>query len=112
MFGSCFSELLLRTVFENTKNVKMMFSKNCFCYLNLVFSVFSMFFITKRYENQTCSLCFPFSFCFSKQKIVIKNKNQTGQQFLDKKGIRVLGRRVKNRKNRFSSIHRKIFVHK
>ena len=100
-----FSELLLRTIFKNTKNVKMVFSKSCFCYLNLVFS---MFFITKGYENQTCSLCFPCFFCFSKQKTIIKNKNQIGQKFLDKKGIR-----VKNiGKNRFPSIHRKIFVHK
>ena len=35
-----FIKLFLRTVFENTENIKMMFSGNCSCFLNLVFSMF------------------------------------------------------------------------
>ena len=40
MFGSCFLKLLLRTIFENTENTILVFSKNCYCSLNLVFSTF------------------------------------------------------------------------
>ena len=35
-------------VFENTENTILVFSENCYCYLNLVFSVFFVFFITKK----------------------------------------------------------------
>ena len=37
-----------RIVFENTKNTILVFNKNCFCYLNLVFYLFFMFFKTKK----------------------------------------------------------------
>ena len=48
LFGSPFLKLFLRTVVENTKNTIFVFFKNCFCYLNLVFSTFSVFFKTKK----------------------------------------------------------------
>ena len=59
-----------------------MFSENCSYSLNLVFSVFSMFFRTKRKTgNKTCFLCFPYFPCFSEQKTVFKNCKQTGPSF-------------------------------
>ena len=36
-FGFCFLNMFLRTVFENTENTKIAFSKNYSCSLNLVF---------------------------------------------------------------------------
>ena len=35
-------------VFENIENIILMLFENCFCYLNLVFSTFSIFFRTKE----------------------------------------------------------------
>ena len=57
----------MRTVFKNTENIILVFSKNCSCYLNLMFYLFSVFFIIKKNKNQTCSLYFLYS-CFSEQK--------------------------------------------
>ena len=37
-FGFCFLKLLLRTVFENIKNTIFVFSKNCSCFLDLMFA--------------------------------------------------------------------------
>ena len=48
MFGSCFLKLFLRTVFENTENLILVFNENCSCYLNLVFYMFYMLFKTKK----------------------------------------------------------------
>ena len=55
MFGSCFSKLFLRTIFENIDNTFLMCPKNCSCSLDIVIPVFSMFF------NVFC--CFPRSPC-------------------------------------------------
>ena len=44
--------LLLRTVFENIKNTILMFFKNCFCYLNLLFSIFFVFFRKKNKKKK------------------------------------------------------------
>ena len=49
-FGFCFLKLLLRIVFENIEKIILVFFENCFCYLNLVFSVYFVFFITKLYD--------------------------------------------------------------
>ena len=46
--GSCFLKLFLRTIFENTKNIISVFSENCSCSLNLMFSMFSRFFKKKK----------------------------------------------------------------
>ena len=45
IFGSYFLKLLLRTIFENVKNIFMMLVvfENCSCFLNLVFSMFVFF---------------------------------------------------------------------
>ena len=51
-------QALLRIVFENAKNIILVLSKNCSYYLNLVFSMFSMFFRTKKTGNQTCFFLF------------------------------------------------------
>ena len=48
LFGSCFFKLFLRTVFESIENIILMLSENCYCFLNLMFYVFSVFFITKK----------------------------------------------------------------
>ena len=48
MFGSCFCKLFLRTVFENIENTILVFSENCHCSLNLLFSVFSVSFRKKK----------------------------------------------------------------
>ena len=37
-FGPYFLKLFLRTVFENTKNTIFVFSKNCSCFLDLMFA--------------------------------------------------------------------------
>ena len=50
MFGSCFLKLLLIIVFDNTENNILVFSKSTPCYLNLVFSVFFVFFITTKWK--------------------------------------------------------------
>ena len=42
---TCFLKLFLRTVFKKTI---LVFFENCSCSLNLVFSVLSMFFRTKK----------------------------------------------------------------
>ena len=52
-------------VFENTENTILVFSKNCSCYSNLVFS---MFFITKKME--------PNVFCVFLLLFVFQNKKQ------------------------------------
>ena len=53
-----------------------MFFEGCSsCSLNLVFSVFFVFFITKKKTGSgTRSLCFS---CFSEQKTVLENSKQT-----------------------------------
>ena len=56
-----FLKTVLRTIFENIENTILVFSKNCSCSLNLVFSMFSMFFRTKKIGNRKRSPCFP---CF------------------------------------------------
>ena len=68
MFDSCFLKLFLKIVFEKTENV------NYSCYLSFVFFVFSR---TNKSRNQRCLLCFTCS-GFSNQKIVFKNRKQTG----------------------------------
>ena len=55
LLGSCFRKLLLRTIFENTKNTKKRCSlKTLISFLNLMFF---MFFIKKQ-TSFPCSLCF------------------------------------------------------
>ena len=57
MFGSLFLKLFLKVVFENTNNTILNTQKNCFYILNLMFSMFSMFFrIKKNYEPKMFSL--------------------------------------------------------
>ena len=73
MFGYYFLKLLLRIFFENKDNIILLFFEDYFCSLNLVFSVFLMFFWTKKIENQTCFLCFPYPSYFSEKK---KKKNR------------------------------------
>ena len=63
-------------VFENTENIILVFSKNCSCYPNLVFSVF---FRTKKLEPNL--LCFSCSLCFLEQKTVFKHFKQTDPKF-------------------------------
>ena len=61
LFGSCFLKLyLLRAFFKNIKNTKIVFSKNCSYYLNLLLFVF---FRTNKIRNHTCFICFCF-ICF------------------------------------------------
>ena len=43
MFDSYFLKLLLRTNFENTQNIILVFSEDCCCFLDLVFFVFFVF---------------------------------------------------------------------
>ena len=44
-----FSKTILNNSFqEHAENTKIMLFENCYCYLNLVFSVFSVFFKTKE----------------------------------------------------------------
>ena len=62
LFGSSFLKLFLRTVFENTKNTIFVSSENFSYSLDSLFSVF--FKTIKKKRNQTCSLCFSYSFCF------------------------------------------------
>ena len=48
LFGSCFLKLFFITVVEskeNTKNTLMVFFEKCSYYLNLVFFIFSRFFL-------------------------------------------------------------------
>ena len=52
--------------------------KTLFCFLNLVFFVLSMFIRKKQTGNQTYFPYFSCSLCFSEQKTVFNNKNQTG----------------------------------
>ena len=72
-------KIVIETGFENIENIVLVFSKNYF--LNLVFSMFFMFFRTKTTENKTCSLCFPDSPYFIKQKTFSKNRKQIGRKF-------------------------------
>ena len=46
LFGLCFFFFFLRTVFKNIGNTILVFFKNYYCFLNLVFFVFFMFFRT------------------------------------------------------------------
>ena len=56
LFVPCFLKLyLLRAFFENIKNTKIVFSKNCSYYLNLLLF---MFFRTKKIGDHTCFICF------------------------------------------------------
>ena len=48
MFDSCFLKLFLKIVFKNIENIIFVFSKNYYCYLNLVFDVLSIFFENKK----------------------------------------------------------------
>ena len=57
LFGSYFLKLFLIIVFENIKNVILMFFENCFCYLNLVFSVFFLFFIINFFFETKLIFC-------------------------------------------------------
>ena len=57
-----------------------MFSENCYCYLNLVFSVFFVFLRTKKKKKTgylTCSSYFLCSPCFLEQETIFKNKNKS-----------------------------------
>ena len=76
MFGFFFFKLFMKIVFENTENVILVFSENCHCSLHLVFYMFFVFSIIKKSNN----LFFMFSYCpcFSGQKTIFKNYNQTG----------------------------------
>ena len=47
------------------------FPKFKWCFFNLIFSVFFVFFLEKKNENQSCSKCSCFSY-FSKQKTSTK----------------------------------------
>ena len=45
-------------LFHRTLNRPLVFFENCYCYLNFVFSMFSMFFVffrKKKKENRKCS---------------------------------------------------------
>ena len=42
-FDYFFLKLVLRTDYENTKNIIFVFSENCYCHLNLVFCVLCVF---------------------------------------------------------------------
>ena len=68
----------LVSVFENTENTILVFFENRSCFLNFVFSVFIMFFRTKKKEEK--QTCFPFFICshFLEHKTVLKNRNQIG----------------------------------
>ena len=46
-----------RIVVENPKNTILVFNKNCFYYLNLVFYLFFYVFFIKK-KNQTCFIVF------------------------------------------------------
>ena len=43
LFDFFLKKLLLRTIFENKENIFFVFSKNFYCSLNLVFSMFLCF---------------------------------------------------------------------
>ena len=58
---------------ENTILVSLK-SEKCSYSMNLVFSMFFVFFRTK---NRTCSQYFPYSSCFSEHQTVFKEGNQT-----------------------------------
>ena len=62
------------SVFENTENTILVFSKN---YSNFKFNILCVLclFITKKTKNQTCSPCFS---CYLEQKTVLKNMTQSG----------------------------------
>ena len=70
MSGSCFLKLYLRTVFKKYGTQKMVFSKNCFCSLNLgyvCFKFLKLFFILKKQgEKEHVWFSWFFVFCFKK----------------------------------------------
>ena len=45
---SCLVLMFMRTVIKNIKNIIFMFFKNYSCFLNLMFVIFSVFFIKKK----------------------------------------------------------------
>ena len=55
--------------FENIENIKLVFSKNCSYFLDLVFFVFSLFVRTKKYWIQTCSSAFLVLIVFENKKL-------------------------------------------
>ena len=59
------------TIFENTKNIILMFSKNYSCSLNLGFSMFFVFFITKKIIKRVFCI-FLVIHIFSKKKKNLK----------------------------------------
>ena len=61
----------------------MVFSEKCYYFMNLVFFEFSVFQNRKKKKTQTCSLCFLYSLCFSKQKTVFKNYKQTNPKYFN-----------------------------
>ena len=74
-FGFCFLKLLLRIVFENIEKIILVFFENCSCYLNLVFSVYFVFFITKLYDLRNSNFWKNGKIVISIKKIVILVKN-------------------------------------
>ena len=71
--------MFLRIVFENIENTVWVFSENCSCSLNLVFSVFFMFsvFFNKKYNiyGETKHVL-PFSLFF----LFLRTENNTKKQ--------------------------------
>ena len=63
------------SVLENIGNTILVFFKNCYCFLNLVFFVFSILFRKKKTKNQKCYV-FSLLFLFFKTKIVSKTINK------------------------------------
>ena len=56
------------TIFENTKNIILVFSKNYYHSLNLVFSMFFVFFITKKKKESNVISVFSLLSLFSQKK--------------------------------------------
>ena len=55
MVRSCWF-MFLRTDFENTENIFLVFFENSSCYLNLVFFILLIFFRTKNGKGHVCLL--------------------------------------------------------
>ena len=73
-FCSCFKKVLLKIVFENTKNSKRMFFENSY----LLFNLFIFMFFKKKKRNQTRFPYFSFIFLvFEKQKQFSKTINKS-----------------------------------
>ena len=70
MSGSCFLKLYLRTVFKKYGTQKMVFSKNCFCSLNLGYVCFkflkTVFCFGKTRRKRTRLVLMVFCFLFLK----------------------------------------------